>query len=57
MKKEEDTDFDLPLGKEETKCNYCGVSYLIHSRVKQLEEKVKQLKAQLKRFEDIVCLF
>lgn len=43
---------ELPeLTKEDVKCEYCGVSYLIHSKVKALEEKVKSLKDQLQRYE------
>ena len=30
---------------------YCGVSYLIHSEIKALEKKVKQLEKQLENFQ------
>lgn len=44
---------DLPeeiqqLPHEETRCRFCGVSYLVHHEVKKLEEVVKELQSKLK---------
>jgi hypothetical protein len=35
----------LPVG--ETRCEYCGVSYLVHHEVKRLEEMARELQTQL----------
>jgi hypothetical protein len=31
----------LRMSKDETVCQFCGVSYLIHSEIKKLEDRVK----------------
>ena len=48
---------DLPeeiqqLPHEETRCRFCGVSYLVHHEVKKLEEVVKELQSKLQEAED-----
>ena len=35
------------MPRDDTICKYCGVSYLIHHEIKALEERVKQLLAEL----------
>ena len=31
----------LKMSKDETICQFCGVSYLIHSEIKKLEDRIK----------------
>lgn len=31
----------LTMSKDETICQFCGVSYLIHNEIKKLEDRVK----------------
>lgn len=31
----------LTMSKDETVCQFCGVSYLIHTEIKKLEDRVK----------------
>ncbi|XP_052213981.1 uncharacterized protein LOC127832519 isoform X2 [Dreissena polymorpha] len=38
------------MGRDETVCRYCGVSYLIHSEIKALEKKVKSLEKELDHY-------
>ena len=38
------------LPREDTVCQFCGVSYLVHHEVKKLEEQVKDLQKQLTRY-------
>ena len=35
------------LSQEETKCNFCGISYLVHHEVSRLENHVKELQDSL----------
>ena len=35
------------LPQEETKCNLCGISYLVHHEVSRLENHVKELQDSL----------
>ena len=37
----------LSMKKDETVCQFCGVSYLIHTEIKRLEDRVKELETQL----------
>ena len=37
------------MKRNETVCKYCGVSYLIHSEIKALEERLKEVKSDLLR--------
>jgi hypothetical protein len=44
--------FPLPvditsMSREDTVCQFCGVSYLIHNEIKALEEKCQKLEADL----------
>ena len=36
---------ELPV--DETRCKFCGVSYLVHHEVKRLEDLVDELKGQI----------
>eukprot|EP00049_Salpingoeca_infusionum_P003235 m.64727 g.64727 ORF g.64727 m.64727 type:complete len:653 (+) comp12026_c0_seq2:277-2235(+) len=38
------------MAKEDTVCRFCGISYLIHREVKQLQERVEFLEKQLSEF-------
>ena len=31
----------LNMSRDETICQFCGVSYLIHNEIKKLEDKIK----------------
>lgn len=31
----------LKMEKDETVCQFCGVSYLIHNEIKKLEDRIK----------------
>lgn len=31
----------LKMERDETVCQFCGVSYLIHTEIKKLEDKIK----------------
>lgn len=35
------------LPREETVCQFCGVSYLIHHEIKKLEERVQQQRKEI----------
>lgn len=37
----------LQMKKDETVCHFCGVSYLIHTEIKRLEDRIKELEKQL----------
>ncbi|XP_071804963.1 uncharacterized protein [Asterias amurensis] len=39
------------LDRDETVCQFCGVSYLIHREVKALEDQLKKVQEELKRYE------
>ena len=38
------------MERDETVCQYCGVSYLIHSEIKKLEERTLAAEAELKHY-------
>ena len=38
------------LPKEETKCKFCGVSYLVHHEVKALETQLRNVQSTLDNF-------
>jgi len=37
------------MKRDETVCKYCGVSYLIHSEIKALEDRLKEVETDLLR--------
>lgn len=37
------------MERDETVCQFCGVSYLIHNEIKALELKLEKAEAELKR--------
>eukprot|EP00794_Sanderia_malayensis_P015134 gene15134-16690_t len=39
------------MEQDETVCQFCGVSYLIHNEVKKLEEEIEKYKEKLKYYE------
>lgn len=50
--------FPLPndirnMSRNETVCQFCGVSYLIHNEIKALEEKCEKLQADLAFYSNI----
>ena len=38
------------MKRDETVCQFCGVSYLIHNEIKKLEEEITKLKSELERY-------
>ncbi|KAK7093217.1 hypothetical protein V1264_007010 [Littorina saxatilis] len=38
------------MSREDTVCQYCGVSYLIHTEIKKLEDKLKATEKELERY-------
>ena len=47
--------FPLPveisnMSRQDTVCQFCGVSYLIHNEIKALEEKCRKLEADLAHY-------
>lgn len=38
------------MEKDDTVCQFCGVSYLIHSEMKALEERVKEAERQMEYY-------
>ena len=47
--------FPLPediknMSRQDTVCQFCGVSYLIHNEIKALEEKCQKLESDLAYF-------
>ena len=42
------------MKRDETVCKYCGVSYLIHSAIMALEEKMKKLQEELEFYKGII---
>ena len=45
------------MKRDETVCKYCGVSYLIHSEIKALEEKMKKLQEELEFYKGIIFFY
>ncbi|CAF0964067.1 unnamed protein product [Brachionus calyciflorus] len=41
----------LKMERDETVCQFCGVSYLIHNEIKKLEDKIKELEVKLKDYD------
>jgi hypothetical protein len=41
----------LQMSRDETICQFCGVSYLIHNEIKKLEDRIKELEKELKDYE------
>lgn len=35
------------MGRDETVCKFCGISYLIHNEIKALEDKLKAAEEEL----------
>lgn len=42
------------MEKDDTVCQFCGVSYLIHSEMKALEERVKEAERQMEYYKGSV---
>lgn len=40
------------MGRDETVCKYCGVSYLIHRELKSLEDKLALIEKELQYYKD-----
>jgi len=40
----------LEMPRNETVCQYCGVSYLIHNEIKLLEDRLKAAELQLDKY-------
>ena len=40
------------LPREETKCKFCGVSYLVHHEVKKLECDLERVQSELIKYHD-----
>ena len=38
------------MKRDQTVCKYCGVSYLIHSEIKALEEKLRSTQKELENY-------
>ena len=38
------------MKRDETVCQFCGVSYLIHNEIKKLEDEIRRLKAEIERY-------
>lgn len=38
------------MKRDETVCQFCGVSYLIHNEIKKLEDEIIKLKAEIERY-------
>lgn len=43
----------LELPPDETRCRFCGVSYLVHHEVNKLKEVIKELEAKLREAETL----
>lgn len=41
----------LQMSRDETICQFCGVSYLIHNEIKKLEDRIAELEKELKDYE------
>ncbi len=39
------------MERDDTVCQFCGVSYLIHNEIKRLEEEIEKYKHKLKSYE------
>ena len=42
------------MKKDDTVCQFCGVSYLIHNEMKALEERVKEAEKQMEYYKGSV---
>lgn len=42
------------MPKDDTVCQFCGVSYLIHSEMKALEERVKEAERKMQYYVESV---
>lgn len=42
------------MEKDETVCQYCGISYLIHHEMKKLQEEVENIRKKLTYYEGSV---
>lgn len=42
------------MQKDDTVCQFCGVSYLIHNEMKALEERVKEAERQMEYYKGSV---
>ncbi|ESO84372.1 hypothetical protein LOTGIDRAFT_132470 [Lottia gigantea] len=42
------------MSKDETVCHFCGVSYLIHSEMKRLEDRLKEIEKELENYKGAV---
>jgi len=40
----------LKMPKNETVCQYCGISYLIHNEIKLLEDRLQAAELELDRY-------
>jgi len=43
----------LKMSRDETVCQYCGISYLIHNEIKLLEDRLKAAEVELKKYHGI----
>ena len=41
------------MPRNETVCQYCGISYLIHNEIKLLEEKLQAAELELDRYREL----
>lgn len=39
------------MKRDETVCQFCGVSYLIHNEIKKLEDEIVKLKRELEKYD------
>ena len=44
----------LELPPDETRCRFCGVSYLVHHEVSKLKEAIKDLQIKLTKAEKLL---
>jgi len=40
----------LKMSRNETVCQYCGISYLIHNEIKLLEDRLKVAELELEKY-------
>jgi len=43
----------LKMPKNETVCQYCGISYLIHNEIKLLEDRLQAAELELDRYREL----